>query len=108
MWRLDGSGTPWHCLPGQDGWFGVPGLAWLGENRIGLFALHTTAAAVCGIHLGPWLLSRWSIWVLPLFGITLPLTGSDHLQHFELVSLAPAVAVGDFIYPRFPRLATWA
>jgi len=26
------------------------GLAWLGENRIGLFALHTTAAAVCGIQ----------------------------------------------------------
>ena len=84
------------------------GLAWLGENRVGLFALHTTAAAVCGIHLGPWLLSRWSIWVLPLFGITLPLTGSDYLQHFELVSLAPAFVVGYFIYPRFPRLATWA
>jgi len=44
------------------------GLAWLGEGKIGPFALHATAAAVCGVYLGPWLLSRWFVWILPLAG----------------------------------------
>lgn len=41
-------------------------LLWPGTTAIGSFALHTTAAAVCGIHFGPWLLSRWCVWILPL------------------------------------------
>ena len=35
------------------------GRAWPGASAIGLFALHTTAAAVCAIHFGPWLAGRW-------------------------------------------------
>ena len=47
------------------------GLAWpAGIAGIGFFALHTTAAAICGIHLGPWLLSRWHAWILPLLGMS--------------------------------------
>lgn len=68
------------------------GLVWPGEGLIGPFAFHTTAAAVCGIHLGPWLLSRWFVWILfPLYDISnrTP-TGDDYLQHFELASIVPA------------------
>jgi hypothetical protein len=117
-------GWQWHsvALPGWTKWLarnGVQdeeaqqlahraGLAWLGETWIGPFAFHTTAAAVCGIHLGPWLLSRWFIWILPLVGTTRPPTGSDHLQYFVLVSVVPALVVGYFVYPHFRRLATWA
>ena len=60
------------------------GLAWLGEGKIGPFALHTTAAAVCGVYLGPWLLSRWFVWILPLAGPVRAPTGTDYLQHFEV------------------------
>jgi hypothetical protein len=114
----------WHSvsLPFWTKWLtrnGVPdeealelahraGFDWVGKNKLGPFALHTTAAAICGIFLGPWLLSRWFLWILPLVGTTLPITGSDHLQHFELVSVVPAFVVGYFIYPRFPKLATSA
>src|ERR1700730_9963618 len=39
------------------------GFVWPGEAAIGPFALHTTAGAVCGIQFGPWLLSRWFVWI---------------------------------------------
>src|ERR1051325_1715555 len=46
------------------------GLARPGIGSIGSFTLHTTTAALCGIHFGPWLLSRWFLWILPLFGFS--------------------------------------
>src|ERR1700722_6201517 len=68
------------------------GLAWPVDAAIGPFALHTATAAVCGIHLGPWLLSRWYVWILPLTGRSSHIpTGNDHLQNFELVSIVPAL-----------------
>jgi hypothetical protein len=86
------------------------GLAWpAGIAGIGFFALHTTAAAICGIHFGPWLLSRWYAWMLPLLGMSSHTpTGSDWLQHFELVSIVPAFVVGYLVSRRFGRLATYA
>jgi len=85
------------------------GLAWPGEAMIGPFALHTTAAAVCGIHFGPWLLSRWFVWILPLVGMsTRTPTGDDYLQHFELASIVPALVVGYVLSRHLPRLATCA
>jgi hypothetical protein len=83
-------------------------LDWLGETKIGPFALHTTAAAVCGIHLGPWLLSCWFVWIVPLAGMTRTPTVNDHLHYFEVASVAPALIVGYSLYPHFRRLATWA
>ena len=102
-------GWQWYALalPGWKGWLarnGVQdeeaqrlthraGLAWLGEGKIGPFALHTMAAAVCGVYLGPWLLSRWFVWILPLARSTHAPTGNDYLQHFELASVVPALIV---------------
>ena len=64
------------------------GLVWPGTGAIGSLALHTTAAAVCGIHFGPWLLSRWFVWILPLAGISSGTPSADNwLQHLELVSV---------------------
>jgi len=85
------------------------GLAWPGEAVIGPFALHTTAAVVCGIHFGPWLLSRWFAWVLPLTGRSIHTpSGNDYLQHFELASIVPAFIVGYILCRYFRRLATCA
>lgn len=85
------------------------GLAWPADGAIGPFALHTAAAAICGIQLGPWLLSRWYAWVLPLTGRSnhIP-TGNDYLQNFELVSIVPAVIVGYLLARRFGRFAAYA
>ena len=74
------------------------GLLWPGASSVGLFALHTTAAAICALRVGPWLVGRWFAWILPLSGSTSP-TGftafSDcWLQHFELVSILPAQNAG--------------
>ncbi len=116
----------WHsvALPGWTKWLvgkAVPqeevdnlahraGLAWpAGIAGIGFFALHTTAAAICGIHLGPWLLSRWYAWIPPLLGMSSHSpTGNDWLQHFELVSIVPAFVVGHLVSRRFGRLAPYA
>jgi hypothetical protein len=85
------------------------GLVWSGTGAIGSFALHTTAAAICGIHFSPWLLSRWYAWILPLLGMSSHTpTGNDWLQHFELVSIVPALLVGYLVSKRFGRLATCA
>jgi hypothetical protein len=85
------------------------GLVWPGTGAIGSFALHTSAAAICGIHFGPWLLSRWYAWILPLLGMSSHTpTGNDWLQHFELVSIVPAFVVGYLVSKRFGRLAACA
>ena len=85
------------------------GLAWLGEAAIGPFALHSTAAAVCGVHFGPWLLSRWFVWILPLAGMpTGALTADYYLQHFEVASIVPALVVGYVLSWHLPRLAPCA
>lgn len=85
------------------------GLAWPADAAIGAFALHTAAAAICGVHLGPWLLSRWYVWILPLTGTTSHIpTGNDHLQNFELVSIVPALVVGYLVARRFGRFAAYA
>lgn len=85
------------------------GLAWQVDSVIGPFAFHTAAAAVCGIHLGPWLLSRSYVWIMPLAGMSprIP-TGNDYLQHFELASIVPAFVLGYLLSIYFGRLATSA
>lgn len=85
------------------------GFNWPVEAPLVPFAFHTTAAAVCGVHFGPWLLSRWFVWIMPLAGIGngAP-TGNDYLRHFELASIVPALALGYVLSLYFPRLAMWA
>ena len=85
------------------------GLAWPVDSPIGPLALHTTVAAACGIHFGPWLLSRWYVWIVPLSGMSSRTTfGDDYLRHFEVASIVPALVVGYLLSRRFERLATTA
>jgi hypothetical protein len=88
------------------------GLLWPGASLVGLFALHTTVAFACAIRLGPWLVGRWFGWILPLSGRTSPLGftsySDSYLQHLELVSILPALAVGYVVCRYFRKLATWA
>lgn len=85
------------------------GLVWPGAGAIGSFALHTTAVPMCGIFLGPWLFSRWFVWILPLFRISPAMPRADYwLQHLELVSIIPALVFGALIARYFEKLASWA
>jgi hypothetical protein len=85
------------------------GLIWPGTAAVGSFALHTTACAVCAIHFGPWLLSRWFAWIVPLTGMAHhAASGDDWFQHFELVSIVPALLVGYILSRKFRGMATWA
>lgn len=85
------------------------GLVRPGIGAIGSFAFHTTAAAVCGIHVGPWSLSRWFVWVLPLIGISSGTPRADYwLQHLELVSVIPALVAGFVVSRYFEELSSWA
>ena len=85
------------------------GLAWAGEDICGSLAFHTTAAAVCGIHLGPWLLNQWFVWIMPLIGmVTRTPTGDDYLHYFELASIVPALVLGYLLSTYISKLATAA
>jgi hypothetical protein len=88
------------------------GLLWSWASTVGLFALHTTIAAVCALRVGPWLVGHWFAWILPLSGRTSP-TGSTaysdyYLQHLELLSILPALVIGYVVCRYLPKLATWA
>ena len=80
-----------------------------GASALGLLALHTTAAAICGIHLGPWLVGRWLGWILPALGETPSGLAADYyLQHLEVVSIFPALVVGYISSRYLPMMAAWA
>jgi hypothetical protein len=82
------------------------GLVWPGGAAIGLFALHTTVVAVCAIVFAPWL-GRSFAWILTGKTITTG-AGDYYLQHMELLSIFPALAIGYVVSRHFPRLAIWA
>lgn len=85
------------------------GLVWPAAGAIGPFALHSTVAALCGIHLGPWLLSRWYVWIMPLLGMSSHIpTAHDWLQHFELTSIIPALVAGYLVSRYLRRSAQYA
>ena len=85
------------------------GLMWPGGAAVGLFALHTTLVGACSTHFAPWLLGRWFALILPLTRMSnTALAGDYYLQHLELVSIVPALALGYVVSSYFPRLAIWA
>jgi len=85
------------------------GFVWPGAAEIGSFALHTTAVTFCGIFFGPWLLSRWFVWIVPLLRISPATPRADYwLQHLELVSIIPALVFGALVARYFERFASWA
>jgi hypothetical protein len=85
------------------------GLVWPMEDTIGPFAFHTTAAAVCGVHLGPWLFYHWFLWIMPLSGAWIRTrTGDDYLKNLELITILPAFVAGYVLFLYLWRLATYA
>jgi hypothetical protein len=88
------------------------GLLWPGASLVGLFAFHTTIAAICPMHVGHWLVGCWFAWILPLTGRTSSAGFMDYsdyyLQHLELLSILPAMAVGYICCRYLPKVATWA
>jgi hypothetical protein len=85
------------------------GLQWPGVSSIGAFALHTAAAEMSAVNLGPWLVYHWFGWMLPLFGISTIILGTDYyLQHLEMMSIVPALIVGYVVAKYLPRLAVTA
>jgi hypothetical protein len=84
------------------------GLAWPIDAAIGSFALHASAPAICAIYLGPWLFSRWYVWIMPLLGISHTATGNLWLEHFELISIVPGLAVGYILARHFGKFAQYA
>lgn len=87
------------------------GLEWTGAHSVGSFALHTTAAVACAIHLSPWLIGRWFFWVLPLARVSRPgwwAPRDYYIQHLAGVTILPAILAGYFLARQSRRLATCA
>lgn len=85
------------------------GLVLPGAPAVGLFALHTAAAALCATSLGPWLAGRCVHWGLPLIGVLNPPNAMDfYLQNFAVATTFPALVVGYVICRKFSKFASWA
>jgi hypothetical protein len=60
--------------------------------------IHVVAVYTCAIHFSPWLVFRWFAWVLPISGrSTVALPTDWYLQHLEVMTVGPALAVGYFV-----------
>lgn len=76
------------------------------EAMIGSFALHTAAAGLYAFHLGPWDLGRWFAGVPLLTGFSLHIWPGDYwMQHFESVSVVPAMVVGYILSRYVPKMS---
>lgn len=85
------------------------GLVIPGADVVGLFALHSTAAALCATYLNLSVTGVFVRRVLPLTGSPAPAYAADfYLQHFELANLIPAFVLGYLISIKFPKLGSFA
>lgn len=69
------------------------------------FALHTLVAYACALRLSQWLVFHWFIWIAPRTGVASSTPATDwYLQHFEVVTIFPALVIGYVNLTRFlPR-----
>jgi hypothetical protein len=57
--------------------------------------LHTYVAYSCAMHLSEWLVFHWFGWVAPILHFSSHKLATDwYLQHFELMTILPALVVG--------------
>jgi hypothetical protein len=89
---------------------------------VAAFMLHTYVAYTCAMHLSEWLVFHWFGWVMPVLHVFTSTPATDwYLQHFELMTILPALVVGyiniarflpntirDFIHESRHSVATWA
>ncbi|HVO60781.1 MAG TPA: hypothetical protein VMT53_07580 [Terriglobales bacterium] len=66
------------------------------------FTVHTLVAYSCALHLSAWLVFHWFGWIALLLHTTISIPATDwYLQHFELVTLIPALVLGYVNVVRF-------
>lgn len=69
------------------------------------FALHTIIAYTCALHISQWLVFHWFGWIAPILKISISMPATDwYLQHFEVVTVVPALVVGYINVTRFVPL----
>jgi hypothetical protein len=67
--------------------------SWLGY--VAAFMLHAYVAYTCAIHLSAWLVFHWFGWVMPILHVSTSTPATDwYLQHFEVMTILPALVVG--------------
>jgi hypothetical protein len=75
------------------------------KSPLGYFAafiLHTYLVYTCAIHLSQWLVFHWFRWVAPIFNVSTSIPPPDwYLQHFELMTILPALVMGYINVARF-------
>src|ERR1700724_1022968 len=94
--------------------------SWLGY--VGGFILHTYVAYTCATHLSEWLVVHWFGWGERIMHVLTRIPATDwYLQHFELMTIVPALLVGylnvarflpntirTFMHEGHHSIATWA
>jgi hypothetical protein len=95
------------------------------KSWLGYFAalmVHTYVAYSCAMHLSQWLVFHWFRWVMPILDVSTSTPAADwYLQHFELMTILPALVVGyvnvarflphtirTFMHEDHHSIATWA
>jgi hypothetical protein len=64
--------------------------------------VHTLVAYACALRLSQWLVFHWFGWIAPLLHTTIRIPATDwYLQHFELVTVIPALVIGYLNVVRF-------
>jgi hypothetical protein len=73
---------------------------WLGY--VAALILHTYIAYTCAMHISAWLVFHWFGWVMPILHVSTSVPATDwYLQHFEPMTIFPALAVGYLNVTRF-------
>jgi hypothetical protein len=89
---------------------------------VAAFMLHTYIAYTCAMHLSAWLVYHWFGWVMPILHVSSSTLATDwYLQHFEVMTILPALVVGylniahflpntirNFMHEGHHSIATWA
>ena len=69
---------------------------------VAAFILHTYLVYTCAIHLSQWLVFHWFRWVAPIFNVSTSVPPPDwYLQHFEVMTILPALVMGYIDVARF-------
>jgi len=69
---------------------------------VAAFILHTLIVYTCAINLSQWLVFHWFRWVAPIFSVSTSVPPPDwYLQHFELMTILPALLTGYVNVARF-------
>ena len=94
--------------------------SWLGY--VAAFMLHTFVIYISAMRLSQWLVFHWFGWVMPILQVSSQTPATDwYLQHFEVMTILPALVLGyvnvarflpnslrNFMHEGHHSIATWA